>query len=229
MKASFIVVSIFCGIALNHLFAQVWQDSLRIARSLYQQQKYTDAYSTYKSVKKIAPKKIDLSNEIAQAAYKAQLFDEAEKMYDKSGTKFAPSAEKAKTYHNLGNSKLKQKKYPEAIEAYRESLRNNPSDEETRYNLAKAMLKQKNEQKKENQQAKDKNQQSKDKNQQSTNNKIQKKEKENNQDVAQQKSKLNDKKTDRMLDELMKKEMETKKKMEGNKAQSSTSNSGIDW
>lgn len=46
------------------------------------------------------------------------------------------------SFHNQGNSFMKQKKYKEAVEAYKNSLRNNPNDEETRYNyaLAKKLL-----------------------------------------------------------------------------------------
>ena len=43
--------------------------------------------------------------------------------------------------HNLGNSFMKQKKYKEAVEAYKNALRNDPTDEETRYNLAIAKKK----------------------------------------------------------------------------------------
>lgn len=42
------------------------------------------------------------------------------------------------SFHNQGNAFMKQKKYQEAVEAYKNSLRNNPNDEETRYNLALA-------------------------------------------------------------------------------------------
>jgi len=50
--------------------------------------------------------------------------------------------DKHKIYHNLGNSFMEQKRYKEAVEAYKNALRNNPKDEETRYNyaLAKKML-----------------------------------------------------------------------------------------
>lgn len=41
-------------------------------------------------------------------------------------------------FHNQGNAFMKQKKYSEAVEAYKQSLRNNPKDDETRYNLALA-------------------------------------------------------------------------------------------
>ncbi len=50
--------------------------------------------------------------------------------------------DKHKIFHNLGNSFMDQKKYKQAVEAYKDALRNNPKDEETRYNyaLAKKML-----------------------------------------------------------------------------------------
>lgn len=48
---------------------------------------------------------------------------------------------KHKNYHNLGNLFMEEKKYGEAVEAYKNALRNNPSDEETRYNLALAKSK----------------------------------------------------------------------------------------
>ena len=46
--------------------------------------------------------------------------------------------EKHKAYHNLGNTFMNDKKYQEAVESYKEALRNNPKDDETRYNLALA-------------------------------------------------------------------------------------------
>lgn len=41
-------------------------------------------------------------------------------------------------FHNQGNAYMRQKKYSEAVEAYKQSLRNNPKDDQTRYNLALA-------------------------------------------------------------------------------------------
>jgi len=46
--------------------------------------------------------------------------------------------EKHKAYHNIGNVLMQNKKCKEAAEAYKNALRNNPSDEETRYNFALA-------------------------------------------------------------------------------------------
>ncbi len=45
----------------------------------------------------------------------------------------------AELYHNLGNSQMKQKQYAQAAEFYKQSLRLNPTDNETRYNLTLAL------------------------------------------------------------------------------------------
>src|SRR5690606_18812830 len=46
--------------------------------------------------------------------------------------------EKHKAFHNIGNILMKENKCQEAVDAYKNALRNNPSDNETRYNLALA-------------------------------------------------------------------------------------------
>lgn len=46
--------------------------------------------------------------------------------------------EKHAAYHNIGNTLMQGKKCKEAVEAYKNALRNNPADDETRYNLALA-------------------------------------------------------------------------------------------
>ncbi|MFC4636401.1 tetratricopeptide repeat protein [Dokdonia ponticola] len=43
--------------------------------------------------------------------------------------------EKHKAYHNLGNSLYQQQNWEGAVAAYKNALRNDPTDEETRYNL----------------------------------------------------------------------------------------------
>ena len=44
----------------------------------------------------------------------------------------------AHIYHNMGVLFQAGKDYAKAVEAYKMSLRNNPADDETRYNLALA-------------------------------------------------------------------------------------------
>lgn len=222
--------------------AQDWKKDLNEARRLYKEKKYPESLEKYKSAQKQAPKDIDLSDEMAQSSYKANEFEKAEKIYHQSSSKKAGPDQKARTYHNIGNALMKQKKYTEAVEAYKESLRNNPNDEETRYNLSEAMKQQKSQQ----DQQQDQNQQNqKNQNQPNPQNQTQQNQNQNQQQNqsknnnkgqnqqeqgnGQPKSQLTDKKTERMLDELAKKEMETKKKLDGNKGKYSKNTSGKDW
>lgn len=46
--------------------------------------------------------------------------------------------ERHRAFHNLGNTFMNEENYQAAVEAYKDALRNNPRDEETRYNLALA-------------------------------------------------------------------------------------------
>lgn len=64
--------------------------------------------------------------------------------------------------HNLGNSFMKQKKYKEAVEAYKNALRNDPTDDETRYNLALAKKKLEEEEEQQQDQNNDDNQDNQD-------------------------------------------------------------------
>ncbi len=55
-----------------------------------------------------------------------------------------------KAWHNYGNARLMQKNYEEAINAYKKSLKINPKDEDTRYNLAYALTQLKQQQQNQN-------------------------------------------------------------------------------
>ena len=110
-----------------------------------------------------------------QKAYK-----EASGFYQEASiSKGATKEEKHKAYHNLGNIAMQEKEYDKAVLAYKEALRNNPDDDETRYNLAvaKEMLKKNPPQNQDNQNQDKKdqnNQDNKDKNQDNNQNKDQK-------------------------------------------------------
>ena len=51
-----------------------------------------------------------------------------------------------KTHHNIGNIYMQKDEFENAVEAYKQALRNNPEDDQTRYNLALAKQKQQEQQ-----------------------------------------------------------------------------------
>ncbi|EIJ38060.1 tetratricopeptide repeat protein [Galbibacter orientalis DSM 19592] len=85
--------------------------------------------------------------------YKQESMGEAFMRYKEAGTTAKTKEEKHSAYHNLGNVFMKNKEHQKAVEAYKEALRNDPADEETRYNLAlaKEMLKKQQDENKNNQ------------------------------------------------------------------------------
>ena len=83
----------------------------------------------------------------------------------------------AEIYHNMGVILQSAKQYPQCIEAYKESLRNNPKDDETRYNLALAQKLLKDQQQ---------NQQNQDQQQQQQQDQKKQQQQEQNQDQQEQ-------------------------------------------
>ncbi len=107
---------------------------------------------------------------------------EAARFFDKAGKLSENEKVKDKSFFNEGNVWLQKKKYEKAIESYKKALRNNPEDEEARYNLAIAMDKLKKQQKK-NKKNKKNNKKNKNKNKK----KDKKNKKDNKQDKKNQK------------------------------------------
>lgn len=94
---------------------------------------------------------------LGSAYYNKETYSEAFGRFKQAGELASSKADKHKAYHNMGNVFMKNKEYEKAVEAYKEALRNNPSDEETRYNfaLAKELLKKQQDEQKKNDQNKD--------------------------------------------------------------------------
>ncbi len=213
-------------------FAQQWVDSLKVARTAYKNKEYDKANRYYRSAQNLAPKDVDLSEEIAQSTYRSRDFDNAEKVYQQAASDKKDKLEKAKMQHNLGNTRMKKKDYSGAIEAYKDALRNNPNDQETQYNLSEAIRQKKQqEDKKNNQQNQNGKNPSQNQNNSGSNN-------SNNSGGGSTSSK-NDKKSsgslpnkqaDKMLDNLTKQEANTRRRISsGSKNEENKSKSGKNW
>ena len=107
------------------------------------EKKYADAEVEYRISESKSPKKSIASYNLGNAIYRQNQAGEAKYHYAKALKTAKTRAEKHQALHNIGNTLMKDKDYAGAVEAYKNALRNNPADEETRYNyaLAKKMLK----------------------------------------------------------------------------------------
>lgn len=128
------------------------------------EKKYDDAEAEYRISESKNPKKSIASYNLGNAIYRQNQSGEAKYHYAKALKTARTKTEKHQAFHNIGNTLMKDKDYGGAVEAYKNALRNNPADEETRYNyaLAKKMLKE-NPPKKDDKKDKDKKDKNKDK------------------------------------------------------------------
>ena len=78
------------------------------------------------------------SYNLGNAYYKSELYDEAMLRHLEAVNNSGSKLEKHKAYHNIGNTLMQKKRCKEAVSAYKNALRNSPSDDESRYNLALA-------------------------------------------------------------------------------------------
>lgn len=112
------------------------------------EESYTEAESKYRRAISNSPQQMEGVFNLGNAHYRSEDYQEASQRFLQT-QKLATSKEKRhKVFHNLGNSFMKKKDYPKAVEAYKNALRNNPNDDETRYNyaLAKSLLEQERQQ-----------------------------------------------------------------------------------
>ena len=220
--------------------SQLWRDSLDAARKAYKEEKYLDALKYYKSAQKNDPENIEFSDEIGQTAYKARQFDIAEKIYRQNASNKLSKQEKANNWHNAGNALMKKQNYSDAVEAYKESLRLNPADEETRYNLSEAIRQMKQtEKKQQNRNKQNSNQPQQNQGQQGSQGEQDDKQQKGNQgennNSDNQDSKndsqgqLTDQSVEKLLDKLTKEESETKRRLAPGGNKSKGNKSGKDW
>ena len=132
---------------------------------------FVNAEATYRKAISKSSENVAAPYNLGNAYYNKETYSEAFARFKQAGDLAGNKADKHKAYHNMGNVFMKNKEYEKAVEAYKEALRNNPTDEETRYNLAlaKEMLKKQQDEQKndQNQGGEDKQEQEdkKDKNQ----------------------------------------------------------------
>ena len=167
--------------------AQSDRSEVRAGNKDFKNGQYREAEIDYKRALIADSASVAARYNLGNALYKAESYNEAELYFkDLGDTLKNLSPSKASDYfHNSGNLALKQKKYQEAVEAFKESLRLEPDNFETKSNLAYAQKMLKDQQ--QNQQSQNQQQQQQDQNQdQDQQNQDQNNDKQNDQDQDQQ-------------------------------------------
>ena len=103
----------------------------------YNKGNYEQAISRYEQALQAVAGQFEATYDLGNALYKAERFDRAEQtMQQAAADSLRTDDERAEAFYNLGNAQFKQQKYKEALESYKQSLRLNPADMETKYNYA---------------------------------------------------------------------------------------------
>ena len=138
-------------------------DYIRKGNRFYVDSLFEKAEIEYRKALELNPKSVDAMYNLGNALFCQipQSQENAQNKGQEAMQQYATAAKMetgkerlAQINHNLGTLLYMAQQYPQSVEAYKESLRNNPYDNETRYNLAKAMhmLKQQENQQQQNQQ-----------------------------------------------------------------------------
>jgi tetratricopeptide (TPR) repeat protein len=111
---------------------------LREGNDLYKEKKFDEAEIRYKKALEENPSYEKANFNLANAIYQQKRFKEALPSYELVAKVGKDKNTRAEAFHNMGNVFLNEKQLDKAIAAYKDALRINPKDEETRYNLALA-------------------------------------------------------------------------------------------
>ena len=217
---------------------------IRQGNNAYSDSSYSVAEESYRDALAANQDAFNAAFNLADAIYKQENYSEASTLFQGLTEKAESKEEKAMAYHNLGNSLLKEQKIDESIEAFKNALRNNPSDKDTKHNLAYAQrMKQEQEQ---NQEEKEEEKQEEEQQEQQQEEQEQKKEKEeqqegNNQNQEQQPQEeqkpkeaqnpdqISKEEAEKMLDALQRQEKELQEDLQKKKAKGVKLKIEKDW
>ena len=139
------------------------RDYLRSGNKLYKDSTFVKAEVDYRKALELEPKSTDAMYNLGNALLMQQKAKEAMEQFEAASRVEKDKAKLAQIYHNMGVILQSSKQLPQCIEAYKQALRNNPKDDETRYNLALAQKQLKDQQQQQDQnQEKDQEQDKKD-------------------------------------------------------------------
>ena len=169
------------------LFAQkAERKNLREGNKLYNDEKYTEAEISYRRSLEVNPTSEQGIFNLGNALYKQEKYNEAGEQYKMSAQMQKDPIQAAAAWHNLGNISSQAKDYAKSIEAYKQALRLNPNDDETRYNLVLAQKLLQEQQNQQNQDQQDDQQQENKEDQNDQNQNQQQQNQDQNQDEQNQ-------------------------------------------
>ena len=146
MKRNILTVILLCLCTL--IFAQEEYSNIRKGNRQYADSSFVEAETNYRKAIDKNNKSVESHYNLGNALFRQNKYAEAIEEFQAAAaySDKENKLQRGRIYHNLGNACLFGQQIDKAIDAYKEALRNNPDDDETRYNLIKAMQIQKEQQ-----------------------------------------------------------------------------------
>lgn len=188
------------------------RDYIRHGNRFYRDSLFQKAEVEYRKALEKNTQSTQAMYNLGNALLLQQKAKEAMKQYEAASKIEKNKRRAAMIFHNAGFILQSQKQYADAIEMYKQSLRNNPQDDETRYNLVLCQrLLKKNPQQNKNKNQQNKNQ-NKDKQQQQK--EKQKEQQQKQQKQQQQQPKMSKDNAAQLLNAAMEDEKNTQRKVQ---------------
>lgn len=192
------------------------RDYIRKGNRFFKDSIYIDAEVNYRKALDVNPQSTIAMFNLGNTLLWQNKLQDAMELYANAAQIEKDKNRKAQIFHNMGVVFHSQKEYAKAIEAYKESLRNNPKDDETRYNLALAQKMLKDQQ--QNQQNQDQSQQQKqnpnqDKKEQNQEEKRQQQEQQQAPEPEKKENQMSKENAEQLLNSVIQDEQETQDKV----------------
>ena len=184
-----VILLLICIFSSLRSFSQDTDNLIQSANELYKQQQYDKAELAYDKILEKDHYNGTAKFNQANTYFRRSKKDDAVKAFDYLTSDGRPPDLREKAYYNKGVVLTRQEKLDESIEAYKNSLRLNPSDTMARENLQKAILALKKKQPPEKKDEKKKNNEDQKKQQQQPQPKMNQKEAEQRLKTMEQKEK----------------------------------------
>lgn len=120
------------------LALKIANDYVHKANQLINEDKFISAEMEYRKAISEQPENVAGTYNLGNSYYRKGNFEEALYRQQQAAKNAVSKEEKHKAFHNIGNTLMQNKQCKEAVEAYKNALRNDPTDDETRYNLVLA-------------------------------------------------------------------------------------------
>ncbi len=218
-----------------HAYGQNERKVIRDGVRAYGDGEFEEAEVQFRKAENINQESYIAEFNTGTALYGQKKYEETVKQYESLLEQTDEAEKTAQIWHNIGNSLLEAQQYAPSIEAYKNSLRKNPSDQDTRYNLAYAKQKLKEQQQNQGNQKQDKEkgQQNQEKNQQQQDQEQQDQDKNQDQEQEQQQQpvpqEISKADAERMLKAIQQQEKDVKEKVDKKKAAAAKVKTEKDW